>query len=223
LLDRGVRSRWTGHPLNDQLEDFVPDKGLKERVSGETVIGLMPGSRPQEVARLLPPLLEAGRRLREEGFCPLVSVAPFLPERTRRFVREKAGDFDIFEGPGSHVLAVSHAVAGASGTVAVEALMLKTFMVVLYKASFSSWLAYRLLVKTPWISIPNILAGGTAFPELLQGEATAENMLSALKGYFEKAEYRMKTESLMEKARRGLGEKGAVKNWAKSVLEEIAR
>ncbi|MGC9372446.1 MAG: lipid-A-disaccharide synthase [Thermovirgaceae bacterium] len=223
LLRRGVRSRWIGHPLNDQLADFVPEKDLKERVEGKTVIGLLPGSRPQEVARLLPSLLEAGRRLREEGFCPLVSLAPFLPEKTRRFVREKARDFDIFEGPGAHVLAVSHAAAGASGTVAVEALMLKTFMVVLYKASFSSWLAYRLLVKTPWISIPNTLAGGTVFPELLQGDATAENILSALKGYFEKAEYRMKTESLMEQAGRGLGEKGAVRNWARSVLEEIGR
>lgn len=223
LLRHGVRSRWIGHPFKDRLEGFLPDGDLKKRLEGKDVIGLLPGSRPGEVVRLLPPLLDAGRKLRAEGYYPLVSLAPHLPQGTRRFLRESAADsdIDVYEGPGKHVLAVSLAVAGASGTVAVESLMFKTFMVVLYRASFSSWLAYRLFVKTPWISIPNILAGEEIFPEFLQADATAENILFSLKRYCGNAEYRSRTESLMEKAVLELGEKGAVQDWARALLEEL--
>lgn len=225
LLRHDVRSRWTGHPFRDRLDGFLPDEKLKRRLEGKDVIGLLPGSRPGEVTRLLPPLLDAGRKLLSEGYYPMVSLAPHLPRETRRFLRESAADsgIDVYEGPGKHVLALSLAVAGASGTVAVESLMLKTFMVVLYKASFSSWLAYRLFVKTPWISIPNVLAGKEMFPEFLQTDATAENILCGLKQYCENAEYRKKTESLMEKAALELGEKGAVQDWARALLEELKR
>lgn len=223
LSSRGVKSRWIGHPLKDRLENFTPQKELKERLFGKSVVGLLPGSRPGEIRRLLHPLLEAGRRLMDEGYYPLVSLAPFLPEKTRLFVRGAARDFEIFEGPGANVLAVSHAVAGASGTAAVEALMLRTFMVVLYKASFSSWLAYRLFVRTPWISMPNILAEEELFPEFLQKEATAENIYRGLKGYLEDAGRRSRTKALMDQAASELGEKGAVRDWARAVLEETAR
>jgi lipid-A-disaccharide synthase len=76
-------------------------------------------------------------------------------------------------------------------------------------------------VKTPWISIPNILAGEEIFPEFLQADATAENILFSLKRYCENAEYRRRTESLMEKAALELGEKGAVQDWARALLEEL--
>lgn len=223
LVRHGIPSRWTGHPLKDQLEGFTPDALLKERLAGRTAVGLLPGSRPGEIQRLLPPLLEAGRRLREGGLHPVVSLAPFLPEGTRRFVRDQAGDFDIFEGSGRHLLALSSAAAGASGTAAVESLLLGTFMVVLYKASFSSWLAWKLFGKTPWISIPNILAGEQVFPELLQGRAKPENVFASVSRFLADGSFRRRTESLMGKAREGLGAGGAVKAWARSIMELMER
>lgn len=222
LLNHGVRSKWSGHPLKGCLDGFCPEQNPGNHLAGKTVVGLLPGSRPAEITRLLPPLLEAGRRLQEDGYYPLLSLAPFLPEKTRRFVRKSAPDFDIYEGPGTRVLAVSSAVAGASGTLAVEALIMKTFMVVLYKASFSSSLAYKLFVKTPWISIPNILAGEELFPEFLQGEATAGNILHGLKTYLEDQECRERAKTLMEKTALELGKKCAVRDWARSILKEIA-
>ena len=223
LLRYDVPSRWVGHPLKDQLDGFTPDENLAKRLEGKQVVGLLPGSRPEEIKRLLPPLIETGRILREKGFYPLVSLAPFLPEDTRSFVMEQAGDFDIFEGPGKHVLALSSAAAGSSGTVAVESLLLGTFMVVLYKASFSSWLAYKLFVKTRRISTPNIMAEEEIFPELLQKKAKTENILSCLDRFFEDGRYRERIEILMEKVRKELGAKGAIKDWAESVMEVIGR
>jgi len=223
LLRHGVPSRWVGHPLKDQLDGFTPDESLKKRLEGKHVVGLLPGSRPKEIKRLLPPLIETGRIIREKGFYPLVSLAPFLPEDTRSFVMEQAGDLDIYEGSGKHILALSSAVASSSGTVAVEALLFGTFMVVLYKASFSSWLAYKLFVKTRWISTPNIVAGEEIFPELLQKRAKTGNILSCLERFFKDEQYRERVEVLMKEVRQELGTKGAVKNWAESVMEVICR
>jgi len=131
--------------------------------------------------------------------------------------RELRG-MEIFEGEGRELLAGSAAAAGASGTVAVEAMLLDRFMVVLYKTGFLSECVWRMLAKTERISLPNILAGRDVYPELLQRHATPKNAMEALLRYLRDPEYRDAVHSGLRSAREGMGEPGALAFWAESIL-----
>jgi lipid-A-disaccharide synthase len=213
LKGAGVLSAWRGHPLADDLRRPAPKAGGKR-------IALLPGSRQSEVFRLLPPLKECARLLGERGYEPVFSIAPGMPEGLKSRLREGLEGYKIWEGSGRDLMASSLAVAGASGTAAVEAMMLGRFMAVLYKGSFTSWLAWRALVKTPYISIPNLLAGQEVYPEFIQGRATGQNAFLALLAYLEDGATGAKTDRLLEKARSAMGEAGAPDFWAARILEQ---
>jgi lipid-A-disaccharide synthase len=118
-------------------------------------------------------------------------------------------------------MAASELVIGASGTAAVESLVLGKFMIVLYRASLSSWLAYKAFVRTKRISIPNILAGEDLYPELLQYEATAEKVLQLFDEYLGDPTRGVRIGSMMRAAAASLGSDGAARGWAKSILEAL--
>lgn len=211
LLRSGVNSAWKGHPFVDDFPVPFP---------GETVpklIALLPGSRRSEVFRLLPPLKECASLLEERGYRPVFSVAPGMPEDLRTRLREELKGHETWEGQGRDLMASSAAVAGASGTAAVEAMMLGKFMAVLYKGGFLSWLVWKTMIHTPFISIPNLLAGEELFPEFLQEEATGRNAFSALTGFLEDERAAEHVRAGLLSARRAMGLPGAVDFWAERI------
>ncbi len=92
--------------------------------------------------------------------------------------------------------------------------MLGRFMAVLYRGGFLSWLAWKTLVKTPRISIPNLLAGEELYPELIQGRATGRNAFSALLGFLEDERAAEHIRVGLLSARKAMGLPGAVDFWA---------
>jgi len=208
LLRAGVNSAWKGHPLVDEFSAPLPEEADPKRIA------LLPGSRRSEVFRLLPPLVECASLLKDRGYRPVFSIAPGMPEDLRNRLRNVLMGHETWEGPGRDLLASSAAAAGASGTVAVEAMMLGRFMAVLYRGGFLSWLAWKTLVKTPRISIPNLLAGEELYPELIQGRATGRNAFSALLGFLEDERAAEHIRVGLLSARRAMGLPGAVDFWA---------
>jgi len=218
LESRGVPCRWFGHPLLDTLKCIVPaDVGAPK----EKIVALLPGSRRSEVSKLLPILRETAQGLAGRGFRPYFSVAPGLGDDTETLIRDECRQWGIYEGPGAELMAASELVIGASGTAAVESLVLGKFMIVLYRASLSSWLAYKAFVRTKRISIPNILAGEDLYPELLQYEATAEKVLQLFDEYLGDPTRGVRIGSMMRAAAASLGSDGAARGWAKSILEAL--
>ena len=159
LIERGVNSRWTAHPLAGALAGYSPPPELAIRYKGERVIALMPGSRHYTIKYHLTQLVETAKLLRDERILPVFSIAPGLSEPLQRELRERAAGFESWDGEGRGLVAVSLAVAGVSGTVAVEAMLLRRFMVVIYNGKGLSWLIARLLVHVPYVSIPNYMTG----------------------------------------------------------------
>jgi len=208
LLRAGVNSAWKGHPLVDEFSAPLPEEADPKRIA------LLPGSRRSEVFRLLPPLVECASLLKDRGYRPVFSIAPGMPEDLRNRLRNVLMGHETWEGPGRDLLASSAAAAGASGTVAVEAMMLGRFMAVLYRGGFLSWLAWKTLVKTPRISIPNLLAGEELYPELIQGRATGRNAFSALLGFLEDERAAEHIRVGLLSARSAMGLPGAADFWA---------
>lgn len=217
LESRGVGCRWFGHPLVREMQDIRPP-GI-EKQGGKKIAALLPGSRRSETRSLLPVLLEVAEGISGLGLMPVFSAAQGLESEAASELGRACEGWDIFEGPGAELMSASEIVIGSSGTAAVEALILRKHMIVLYRASWISWLAYRLFVKTPWISIPNILAGEEIFPELLQSDATSSRILREAERYLSGPWEKERTRSLMEKAVRMLGDGDVPGGWADSILE----
>ncbi len=218
LVKHGVRSAWGGHPLVDDMDRCAPSG----RVAGDGADGIpvafLPGSRGSEIRRLLPLMLAVARDSRSWGVRPIVSVASGLAPRWREKIRKAAEDLETDEGDGRDLMARCRAVVGASGTASVEALLLGRFMAVVYRVSWFSALLFRLLVRTPFVSLPNVLAGEEVFPEFLQHRATPSAVEKTLRMYLRDETFRVRKDAAIERTRVLMGRSGGIRLWATSVL-----
>ncbi len=181
LLRRaGIRARYVGHPLLEQVDTgtsapiALASLGLP---AGAGVLGLLPGSRPREVESILPVMLEGARRAMAviPEIQPVVALSSLVSkEEAAAAVRASGIPVRVVEGQAHRVIGASRVVVVASGTATLETALLEVPMVVVYRASWISYLLGRLLVKVPHIALVNILAGEEVVPELLQGALTPE-------------------------------------------------
>lgn len=219
LETRGVKCRWFGHPLLSGTRRLSLAK--LDDIGGRKVVALLPGSRRSEIRALLPVLLETAQGVADRGLLPVFSIAPGLDAEISLDLKAACSDWRVFEGPGAELMAGSEMVIGASGTAAVEALILRKFMIVLYRVSWSSWVTFKLFVKTPWISIPNILAKGPVYPELLQADASPLEILRQLDSYIGKPDEKIRIKALLDRAAVDLGEENAPDGWARTIMEML--
>ncbi|MFC0667270.1 lipid-A-disaccharide synthase [Azotobacter chroococcum] len=184
-----VPVRFVGHPLADQVPlqtDRDAARAALDLTAGETIVALMPGSRGGELARLGPLFLEAAERLLALHAGALRFVVPCASSERRRQLEEMLShtrrDLPVMllDGRSHEALAACDAVLIASGTATLEALLYKRPMVVAYRLAPLTYKVARHLVKTPFFSLPNLLAGRALVPELLQERATPEALAEAL-------------------------------------------
>lgn len=175
-----VPVRFVGHPLADAIPQQADRAAAREALDlpqDEPVVALMPGSRGGEVARLGELFLEAAIRLRalRPGVRFLLPCA--TPERREQLEQMLAGrdlPLTLLNGRSHEALAACDAVLIASGTATLEALLYKRPMVVAYRVAPLTYRILKRLVKSPYISLPNLLAGRLLVPELIQDAATPE-------------------------------------------------
>jgi lipid-A-disaccharide synthase len=185
----GVPVTYVGHPLADMLPE-TPDRAAARAQLGipaeAKVFALLPGSRQSEVSHLAETYVETAKlilqRLPDARFLvPLVSKETrALFERT--LWKLEAGNLPIvlMYGGAHTAMIAADGVLVASGTATLEAALLKRPMVITYKVpAFTFWFSKRKHYQ-PWIGLPNILAGRFVVPEILQDDATPENLARAL-------------------------------------------
>ena len=178
--ERGVDATFVGHPLADlprptiSREAYAAQNGLNPN---QPWITLMPGSRVKEVRMNLPAILESAGRL-GPGYEFLLPVAPTLD---RSLLQSWIGDLPV------HLVdealpALAHSRAGiiASGTATVEAALMGTPFVMVYRVTPFTYLLGRRTVKVPHFAMVNLIAGKQVVPELVQHDFTAENVVARL-------------------------------------------
>ncbi|QSL93193.1 lipid-A-disaccharide synthase [Ectopseudomonas toyotomiensis] len=181
-----VPVRFVGHPLADaipQQADRAAAREVLDLPQDEPVVALMPGSRGGEVARLGELFLDAAIRLRalRPGIHFLLPCA--TPERREQLEQMLAGrdlPLTLLNGRSHEALAACDAVLIASGTATLEALLYKRPMVVAYRVAPLTYRILKRLVKSPYISLPNLLAERLLVPELIQDAATPEALAQAV-------------------------------------------
>ncbi|MEC9483606.1 MAG: lipid-A-disaccharide synthase [Halomonas sp.] len=213
---------FVGHPLADELplvnDRLAARQGLDLPAEGP-VLAMLPGSRANEIRFLGRTFLDSAMSLldrieglqivipaatpqRHEELAVLLEAYPALKARVR-----------LVNGRSREAMIASDAVLLASGTAALEAMLCHRPMVVAYKmAPATHWLAQR-LVKTEWISLPNLIAREALVPELIQDEATPEAIAERLMAWFGDAQARRALEirfaSMHAKLQRGASERAA--------------
>ena len=221
----GVPVAFVGHPLLDALAD-APDRAAARRelglAAGARVVGLLPGSRREEVARMLPVMGAAAARIRaatpEVQF--VLARAPTV--EAEAIARHVGGmtELTMVAGRAHAVLRAADLALVTSGTATLEAALLGTPMVVCYRLSRVSGLAARLLIRVPWISLANLTLGRAVVPELYQASATGERLAEeALRLFQSPGALGAQREAFRELAGR-LGEPGVGVRAARLVLAE---
>ena len=177
-----VPATYVGHPLAGKVKPMLAKAAALEHygLSGPGPrIGLLPGSRTHEIRRLLPVLLASAQRLTAEfpDARFLLFQAASVPDQA---ITEGLAGFDlqldVIRGQDYNALQCCDAVMTVSGTATLEVALLGIPMVIVYRlAPLSYWLG-RLLVKVPFIGLPNILAGKAVVREFIQHEATPDNI-----------------------------------------------
>lgn len=180
-----VKVEFVGHPLADMIPLEADRAAAREQLGlplDRPVVALLPGSRMSEVNALGKLLVDAAKWLHQRQK-DIVFVAPLATDATRsafegfaNSVAESGLDLRVQEGRARDVMTAADVVILASGTATLEALLLKRPMVVTYRlAPLTYWIAKR-MIKTPYVSLPNLLAGEPVVSELIQDQATAENL-----------------------------------------------
>lgn len=177
----GVKVDFVGHPilegLNSKLsrEEFYEKHGFK---LDDPVVGLLPGSRTQEVENLYLQMVEAVELMKKElpDLQTVTGISPTLNENI--YSNIEAGKDLIHSNDIYDVMQHSAVLFVASGTATLESACLGTPMIIVYKVSPISWFLGKLLVKLKNIGLVNIVAGEKIVPEILQSEVTASRLAS---------------------------------------------
>ncbi|MBT7719364.1 MAG: lipid-A-disaccharide synthase [Halieaceae bacterium] len=185
--DHQVPVRFVGHPLADELPNRVDALAARQALGLATdnkLLAMLPGSRSGEVSRLAPAFLAAARLLWQQNpqlrfVMPAANTAREV-ELKALLAQQPDLPVTLVCGHSRETMAAADAVLLASGTATLEAALIKRPMVVTYRmAAFSWWLVTR-LVKISFAALPNVLAGRSVVPELLQDAAVPEAMAAAI-------------------------------------------
>jgi lipid-A-disaccharide synthase len=172
----GIRAEYIGHPLTRMVRASAPVLELRRKFGvpdGARLIALLPGSRQGEIERHLPILIEALAQVSQ----PVSAILALPPGMGARFKERFSGSsIQIQEGQTWDVLACADLALAASGTVTIEACLLNTPMVTFYRVHGLSWVLGKLLVRVPFYSMVNLVAGRKVVPELIQAALTPQRL-----------------------------------------------
>jgi len=174
---RDVAAEYVGHPLADLMLPQIPREAFAQQYGtdpNKTWIALLPGSRRREVLLNLPVMLESARKLRRE-YEYLVPLASTLPREWMAQLISSAGVHLVNDA--RVALMHSRAAVVASGTATVEAALIATPFIVVYRVSRLSYAIGKRLVRVQNYGMVNLIAGREIVPELIQSSFTAENVV----------------------------------------------
>lgn len=217
--EAGVDCTYVGHPLLDHIPSVNVTGSLRDRF----VIGLLPGSRRQEIERLLPVMLEVAHDIRRRH-PEAVFVVPCVDAERETQIRAIAGDFPLqtLVGKTYEVLDAARFCMVASGTATVETALFGVPFIILYKVTTPTYWIARALVRVDHIGMVNILANKRIVPEFVQHEATRARMAPTVLELIDDTPARRRMLDDLAAVRATLGGSGASQRAATEILKVLS-
>lgn len=214
----GLKTTFVGHPLVDELEE----KRLVDVVREEALIGLFPGSREREVARLFPLMIESARILRawrSDLSFEVPAASSKLAVQIRQLLADaSASEWITVTNGGSHALMQRACCAViASGTATLEAACYGLPYCLVYRVAPLTYVLAKILVKIEHIGIVNILAGERVVEEFIQADAEPVTVARSLRELIESTEKRATLQRRLAETAAKLGERGTHERAARAV------
>ena len=220
-----VPVRYVGHPSVDKVHpqrNRLEDMAIFNLDESNPVIGLLPGSRANEINRLLPIMLAAAEILqaRIPGIQFMLPQADSISdELLESYMCQSLVKITVIKNQPYDVIQCCDVVMTTSGTATIEIALLTVPMVITYKlAALTYWLG-RWLVNTPFIGLPNIILGKGFIKELIQHEATSENLAEEIERILTDKFYADQMRDNLNQVKQQLGHGGGSKNMAELALE----
>jgi lipid-A-disaccharide synthase len=224
--DAGVPVKFIGHPLVGAVhasldrQAFCREQGLDPQ---KQIVTILPGSRAAELRQHLPVLGEACRRIHRETPAQFVlAAAPGANSASLRDGWPPEPSLKIVLGQTYNALAAADAAIVSSGTATVEAALLDVPMVVIYRVTPLTALLAKPLVRTPFYSMLNLIAGRRAVPELIQSDFTPERVAAETVTLLRDPSARESLRRGLAEVRQRLGPPGSVDRAADAILQLIA-
>ncbi|AJE03718.1 lipid-A-disaccharide synthase [Geobacter pickeringii] len=225
----GVPVTFVGHPLADIVRptmtrgEAVAALGLDP---ARRTVGLFPGSRRGEIARLFPIILESAAVLRQH-YPDLQFVLPLAPSLTAADIEPHLGasglDVTVVRETVYDVMQVCDAIVSVSGTVTLEIALMGVPMVIIYTVSPLTYHVGKRLIKVDHIGICNIVAGERVVPELIQHEASAGRIAAEIGRYLDDGEYSREVRKKLGMVKEKLGSGGCSEKVAAIVLNMLGK
>jgi lipid-A-disaccharide synthase len=222
--ERGVQVDYVGHPLVDRVRvsksrsEFFHAHKLDESVP---TVSLLPGSRTSEIRFHLPTLLQAARWLhwqRPVQFL-LPAASSLHGSQIRKILTDSGGpplsliEYDTYNAVGHSDLAVV-----SSGTATLETALLGTPLITVFKISNFTWIVGQYLVRVPFYSLVNLIAGREVVPELFQSAFTAERLHAEMVGLLDQPDRLKHVRMGLASVKQKLGAGGAIHKAAECIL-----
>lgn len=222
----GIDVEYVGHPLIDAFEKNAGKlqseiRNPKSEIQSP-VVGLVPGSRREEILNLLPVMIKAGEILKAEYprirfILPLAGTIPI--KWLSRFLLNTTLDIEIYHEGIYGALNQCHLAFVTSGTATLDAAIMNVPMVVIYKAKRLTYEVGKRVIKVPYLGLVNLVAGESVAPELIQDDVTPEKLAMAGKNFLSDNPLRQQTIRKLRRVKENLGRGGASERTARIAVE----
>jgi lipid-A-disaccharide synthase len=221
---KNLPAQFVGHPILD----FIPKMAESVPARVELLIGLLPGSRPEEIKRHLPIMMAACEKIATEA--PGSRFVLFtVPHVSRDFyhsilnqVKPTKCLIELIQDEGYNWRSQLDMAVTASGMESLENALLGIPMVVIYKTNWVTYAVARMLIRIPHIGMPNLLAGKEIVPEFIQTRVTAENIVAPILTWIRQPALRQELRKNLLGLREKFGGGGASDRAAKVILDKVA-
>ncbi len=222
----GIKTHYCGHPLVSQLpqkadkDAFFEKHGLDKN---KKLVSVFPGSREFELKYLMNVFIKSAKHLQKKHpdlqFC--ISHAPNLSDKVyNKFLKNT--DFKVIKGENQALLSVSDALILASGTVALEACLYNTPMIIAYRGPWLFYFIYLIVRCIKRVSLPNIIADKSIIPEIIQGNVKVSNISYEIEKLLYDTSYREWVIKELRDVKKLLSDKVSSKEAAIAVAETLA-
>jgi lipid-A-disaccharide synthase len=227
--ERGVVVDYVGHPLLDAIPKQLDKDEVTRKMGLEKahpVLGLLPGSRNEEIRNHLPVMLKGMEILSSQypRLKGLLQVAPTIStDLVQSFLKESSADISISQGSIYHTLTACDLALVASGTATVETAILGVPMILVYRASAITFWVGKKVIKVPFLGLVNLVAGEQVIPELIQDHVNPDRLAREALEILEGSQKRENMIENLAMVKERLGRGGASERTAKIAIEMLNR
>jgi lipid-A-disaccharide synthase len=213
---------YVGNPLFDAIENFTPNPNFRKdaRIGQKPIIALLPGSRKQEVETMLPLMMSQVYEFPDYQF--VIGTVSNLPKelyaRWQSIFPVKLVSDDAY-----NLLSVASVALVTSGTATLETALFNVPQVVCYRGGWAAYQVYKRVIRVPFVSLVNLIAGREVVKELLQYDLTKENLTDELTKITVNQYTRQKQLNGYAEIKNILGEKGASERAGALMVEEVRK